>query len=58
MPKYKVSVCRISYSEKAILVEAANEEATYKEAERVAGDLPFPNAHTANYEAQGAIEIP
>jgi hypothetical protein len=51
MAKWKVEVCRISYANQIITVEADNEEEAKQKALELAGDYFF-SAHSADYEVE------
>jgi|WetSurMetagenome_2_1015567.scaffolds.fasta_scaffold316792_2 hypothetical protein len=57
MPRYRVNVSRIAYSNAQIEVEADDDEEAMRKAEDEAGNHDFPSEHTSKYEAQGCIEI-
>lgn len=57
MPKYRVDVSRIAYSNMEIIVDAKNPKQAMKKAQEEAPNHLFPSEHTSEYEAQGAILI-
>jgi hypothetical protein len=57
MNKYKVNVCRITYSFLDIEVEAINQNEAKRWALDNAGNYEFPLEHTAEYEVSGASKI-
>jgi hypothetical protein len=54
MPVFRVNVCRISYGNLNIDVEARNIKEAKKKAENKAGDFLFTE-HTSEYKAQDAM---
>lgn len=57
MPKYKVHVCRASYSHLDIEVEAPNAVMAEVAAEQEAPNWLFPSGNSCTYDAQGCTEI-
>jgi capsular polysaccharide biosynthesis protein len=57
MPKYRVNVCRIAFSNMDIEVEAHNKEEAEHVAENEAGSHSFPNEHTSEYQVQSVTRL-
>lgn len=57
MPKYRVNVCRIAYSNMDIEVEARNPKQAEKKAQEEAGNYSFPNEHTSEYSVQSVVKL-
>jgi len=57
MPKYKVHVCRTSYSHLDIEVEAFSAIMAEVAAEQEAPNRLFPSANSCVYDTQGCTEL-
>lgn len=53
---YAVSICRISYGHRDIIVKAASEEEAEVKALDIAGNFTY-NEHSSEYEISGITEL-
>jgi hypothetical protein len=57
MPKFKVHICRISYSHLDIDVEAEDEDEASLKAIDDAGNHTFPNENASDYTSEGVRRL-